>query len=304
MGEEGRHLFYLPLSNSRSAVRFYSMRAIVMLISVASIAMSTRAQDLTAERAILVDLFHATGGSRWKTHKNWNTDVSICYWEGVLCDYIDGDERRPVVAGLSLDLNNLNGRLPATLSKLTHLHRLSVVGNDLEGEMPESLLAKWDRGELELSWERNRFNNLLSKVIITQVPTAIVCAGTSDVSFRFEVFGGESKIESVHCAPKDRTICSVRSGTVWGLDRLSRALASLIPKDSKPADYDFPFGFMTHGTYLTAAWVWGDGSTTSVKTYGRQGPLAAWTAQQLSLGLLSDTVWQKAATKPKCDFER
>jgi hypothetical protein len=51
-------------------------------------------------------------------------------------------------------------------------------------------------------------------------------------------------------------------------------------------------------------WVWGDGENTTLTTYGRQGPLAAWTAQQLSLGLLSDVGWQRTSKKAKCDFEQ
>ena len=53
-------------------------------------------------------------------------------------------------------------------------------------------------------------------------------------------------------------------------------------------------------TLITTA-VWGDKSSKVVETYGRQGPIQVWMAQQLFLGLARDASWEKEFEKPKCE---
>jgi hypothetical protein len=106
-------------------------------------------------------------------------------------------------------------------------------------------------------------------------------------------------------AEKDRsTYCLVRRGTVFGLDRLARALSELNARGLE-SRYGFPPGtFQTHATTITTNWTFGDGFSQSLQTYGGQGPLRAWMAQQLTLALLAEANWETTEKKPVCDARR
>ncbi|CAM9166803.1 unnamed protein product, partial [Laminaria digitata] len=55
------------------------------------------------DRAILVTLYHATGGKTWNINHGWDTDANIGDWGGV---EVDVDSR---VVGLLLGANSLSG---------------------------------------------------------------------------------------------------------------------------------------------------------------------------------------------------
>jgi hypothetical protein len=232
---------------------------------------------------------------------------SVCRWYGVWCDFIDGDATRPVVAGISLDSNNLAGELPPALADLKHLQRLSVAGNKLRGKFPEELLQRWDRHAFEINASDNAFSNALARVKVELSASGALCSASEDLRYRFEVDEAKHRatFQSVRCAgaKSDKTYCLVREGTTPSLLRLSRGLTSLGFARLEP-DYDFPFTGMTHGVFLTTEAAWGDGTRTAVRTYARQGPLEAWYAQQLFLGLLAEVSWDADLKKPKCDFEQ
>ena len=57
-----------------------------------------------ADREVLVDFFHATGGSSWTNKNNWCSDRPLREWYGVECD----DEGN--VVKLNLNSNNLRGK--------------------------------------------------------------------------------------------------------------------------------------------------------------------------------------------------
>src|SRR5262249_11678475 len=96
------------------------------------------------EREILMELFEKTNGPQWMNREGWGTSRPVCDWHGVQCDFVDGSLQNPIVTGLSLDMNNLRGKLPAALANLEHLHFLDVTGNHLTGAAPEPLLHRWD----------------------------------------------------------------------------------------------------------------------------------------------------------------
>lgn len=104
----------------------------------------------TAERAILVGLFAATGGGAWRANDNWGTNTDPCWdsWYGVTCD-----EHGHVVA-LELSDNNLVGTLPSNLGGLTSLLKLDMstsapsysthtnrYANKISGPLPSFLRA-------------------------------------------------------------------------------------------------------------------------------------------------------------------
>jgi hypothetical protein len=281
---------------------------VLVVLTLLAVVNNQRASDVPpGERRVLMELYASTRGDAWSDRSGWGSTASVCEWHGVWCDFLDGDATRPVVAGLSLDLNNLDGELPPTLSELKHLQRLGLAGNKLRGKLPEELLQRWDRHAFELNASYNAFSNALARVQVDFSASGVLCSESEDLRYRLEVDEAKHRasLQSVRCvdSKSDKTFCLVREGTAPSLLRLSRGLGSLGFARLKP-DYDFPFSGMTHGVFLTTEAIWGDGTKTSVRTYARQGPIEVWNAQQLFLGILADVGWDQDMKKPKCDFEQ
>ena len=78
-------------------------------------------------------LYYATGGPQWDNNENWLTDAPLDEWYGVGTD----DQRR--VFDLDLRENNLTGELPPELGNLSGLEVLYLFGNQLTGELAQSL---------------------------------------------------------------------------------------------------------------------------------------------------------------------
>ena len=87
------------------------------------------------DRAVLVALYEATGGSNWSYNDNWLTDAPLGEWHGVFAD-VDASDR---VRGLTLWGNNLTGEVPPRLGNLANLTWLTLLDNGLTGEIPPEL---------------------------------------------------------------------------------------------------------------------------------------------------------------------
>ncbi len=123
----------------------------------------------TADRAVLVDLFNATGGPGWRANGGWNTTASIRDWHGVRTNS-DG-----FVTELDLDANRLSGTLPARLGELSRLERLALNGNEIAGPIPATLGAL----------EQLTFLDLGSNRLTGSIPPAL---------------GNLSRLDSLHLA--------------------------------------------------------------------------------------------------------
>ncbi len=82
----------------------------------------------------LVDLFDSTDGPHWINHTNWLTTKPVRTWYGLTLTN-DLDTR---VEQLILDDNNLNGKIPASISNLAGLDYLELPSNKLYGSLPQS----------------------------------------------------------------------------------------------------------------------------------------------------------------------
>ncbi len=279
----------------------------ILALMTASMPPATQADVPAEERRVLMEFYASTHGEHWSDHTGWGTESSPCDWSGVLCDFPDADASRPVVVGLSLALNQLEGTIPPSLPELRHLRTLNVSGNRLSGMFPEALLERWDRHEFELDGDGNAFSNLVVQATVEYMSTGVLCSTTEDLRYRVELDRLRNRVtfQSVRCASAQsrETYCLVREGTPPPLFRLSRGLKALGFMNFQ-AQYDFPFTSATHGVFLTTEAVWGDDTKRSVETYSRQGPIEVWSAQQLFLGLLSEVAWERASRKAKCDFQK
>ena len=90
-------------------------------------------EPYAAERAALMALYNATGGTHWHRQRNWTTAGSIRDWQGV------STNSSGFVTGLVLSDNNLSGTLPPEIGNLTHLRQLDLDDNELTGPIPPEL---------------------------------------------------------------------------------------------------------------------------------------------------------------------
>ncbi|MDE2796728.1 MAG: Ig-like domain-containing protein [Gemmatimonadota bacterium] len=98
------------------------------------------------DRAGLMSLYNATGGSEWVQRGNWLTDAPLGEWDGV---EVDGQGR---VTGLELPWNNMNGTLPPELGRMEMLKVLDLGYNPEVGTPPPELYELEMLEELILSY--------------------------------------------------------------------------------------------------------------------------------------------------------
>lgn len=257
------------------------------------------------ERAILIELFEATGGSKWKEMRGWGTGASPCDWHGVICDQtFDGTQSRSTVRLIDLSNNGLVGFLPESLTRLSGLKGLDVSGNALRGEVPSVLLDRWDRGSLELDLAGNTFTNLPVEARVEVRNPHLLCG--DEVNWTaVATEAGRVRYQSKECASLQtrQTHCVVREGYGGSLARLGRALDRLGYRKCQ-RDYSDEQFLTTHSTLLTTTIRYGDGIEIRVTTSGTQEPLAVWTAQRLVLSHMRAAVWETQTTSSACSMVR
>ena len=104
--------------------------------AVGSAAVTVRqdpAAGLSGDREVLELLFRAWGGDNWNDRTNWLSDAPLSDWAGVRTD------ENGRVDYLSLQDQNLNGTIPASIGLLDRLFILDLIGNSLHGPIPPEL---------------------------------------------------------------------------------------------------------------------------------------------------------------------
>ena len=109
------------------------------------------------DRAALVALYDATGGTNWTESSNWTSDSPLNQWHGVTTDasgrvtvlILEGNGLRgslrqelgnlTKLQDLRLGFNELTGAIPPELSELSDLHTLLLSDNRLSGSIPSEL---------------------------------------------------------------------------------------------------------------------------------------------------------------------
>ncbi|CAM9629785.1 unnamed protein product, partial [Scytosiphon promiscuus] len=84
------------------------------------------------DRDVLLALYNATGGAKWRRNDNWNTVAGLGRWYGV-------EANGGRVVKLCLSDNNLRGHIPPLLGTMGSLKTLDLSFNSFHGPIPEEL---------------------------------------------------------------------------------------------------------------------------------------------------------------------
>ena len=90
-------------------------------------------QDSQEDRAVLADLYSATGGANWEDNSNWSSNRRVREWYGV------ANDASGRVIGLYLWENQLSGSIPSGLGDLSSLEWLYLHNNQMTGSIPSEL---------------------------------------------------------------------------------------------------------------------------------------------------------------------
>ena len=110
----------------------------------------TRTTAVEMDRAALIALYEATGGSGWINNANWASEAPLRQWYGVTTN------AHGRVTELSLQENRVAGELPAELGDLSELRNLRLWSNELTGEIPPELARLTDLEQFAVGGNRLR----------------------------------------------------------------------------------------------------------------------------------------------------
>jgi hypothetical protein len=115
----------------RNAVSLLRKTAGLFLLLLAGFFQHSIAQVGTTDSTALVALYNSTNGAGWSSSQNWLIGP-VASWQGIT---VTGGR----VTEVYLPFNNLSGKLPDQLKKLTALTFLGLPGNAISGKVPASL---------------------------------------------------------------------------------------------------------------------------------------------------------------------
>lgn len=82
----------------------------------------------------LLDIYTSTNGDAWLNNSKWLSDAPVEEWYGI--EVFDSR-----VVSIDLSENNLDGRIPYSIGKLTDLKALNLSNGKLEGVLPSSIVS-------------------------------------------------------------------------------------------------------------------------------------------------------------------
>jgi hypothetical protein len=254
------------------------------------------------ERAILLELFEATGGPRWKQSGKWAMSSDPCEWHGVGCLPIQEDGRQRMAPGwITLPDNNLTGAIPRSILQLPHLNRLYLPGNKITS-VHEEVFARADSGRLELVLAGNPIPELLVRVEIRIESHTGMCMPDQLVLFSADLDAASHRghYEAFFCAEKSRNrpYCLVGEPYAGGFDLVSRALQRIAWKREGQSHHEGALS--DHEEMFDATLFWGDGRRQKLQIHGGRGPIDAQIAYQLLKSLIHPE-WIVKARRVKCD---
>jgi hypothetical protein len=270
--------------------------ALLLCVPAAVLAQnSTASKGVSAEeRAVLIALYDATGGPHWANRSGWlGVSGTECEWHGVACV---GDAQATVVGSLHLSENNLVGTIPAELGQLKSLEWLSLVGNRLDGTLPDVLIQRWLSGPLYIAAEAHLLTNI-SQIEYEWIPNSVLCP-TLSIILRSD---GRAVVYKTVCrdaTPEDRvTYCEVKEGKIrwdefarmsWLIEKAG--FFTMEPKYTRNVDHG-----VFENTRVTRA-----GKTVEVSNFTDAGPFQLWGIARAIEGVATEMEVQKSSRRATC----
>ena len=154
-----------------------------------------RPQAEWTEREILLRFYAATGGTNgmWEDTSNWGSARPLEEWHGVFVD--EGGK----VDSLILVGNGLEGMIPESLVRLTGLTALDLKGNRLSGSIPAALGSLAHLDFLDLS--RNRLTGAIPMELPHLTRLRVLCLNDNQLTGIVpEGLGELPRLEILHLA--------------------------------------------------------------------------------------------------------
>ena len=108
--------------------------------AVAALLAGASATTPASEVAALRDFYGALGGDGWLDSDGWNSARDPCCgsepWYGITCETNTSSSNTTHVVGITLESNQLDGTLPASLANLPRLRTLDLESNQVAGTTP------------------------------------------------------------------------------------------------------------------------------------------------------------------------
>ncbi|KAK4789281.1 hypothetical protein SAY86_020600 [Trapa natans] len=111
---------------------FFLYALLLQLSFLASISLSASLCNPNDSQSLLSFSLQLSPLLNWSSSSS-SSNSDCCRWEGVTCDSVSGR-----VIELSLTDKTLNGSLPPSILKLSHLSRLNLTKNKISGNLPPS----------------------------------------------------------------------------------------------------------------------------------------------------------------------
>ena len=177
------------------------MQTRTLICSVAALLAGASATTPASEVAALRDFYGALGGDGWVDSDGWTSARDPCGgssepWYGITCETNASSSNATHVVDITLESNQLDGTLPASLADLPRLHRLDLQSNQVAGTTPEAICAL---RELEiLALGHNRMSGTIPSCLAN-------CTKLSVIDFS----GGRARSFEVHLFPVPWDSCVV-----------------------------------------------------------------------------------------------
>lgn len=109
---------------------------VVLTCDTVSRQITVTQEGVDIEREALIEFYESTGGDDWVNNTNWCSEKPVSEWFGVEVTS-EGS-----VKGINMYYNNLSGTLPDIFDKLINFQHIALSGNNLTGELPQSLYLR------------------------------------------------------------------------------------------------------------------------------------------------------------------